>query len=516
VVRARFGREIKTGALAMPTIAALRDRIIALILVGALGVWPITATAGLPQKKLPAGEINAAQFVYLTDTSRTDRIWEAHLYERLHNTQIRLRSDQEFAQFCIRDRKGKVSLKGTVLHINARGVTFWVEDKVFAIRVGQNLEEAMRKSLTDDDVIILNQDIRAPEPISKTGVVAFEMRGKPWDQVLEWLSDQTGLPLLTTQKPKGAFTFASREKRGYTLPEIIDILNEALAQQKLLLVRRDRSIFLVSTGEKIDPSLVPRIPLDELVLRGQTELVSVVLPLRKLQAGEIDRDVEKLLGPFGKVAALAKSNQLVLQDSAGNLKSILRILKGLEEKEAKLPGKQNAPPQAAKAFTLDIRGKPWNQVLEWLSEQTSLPVYASSVPTGTVTLMSPKEKTYTIPEVIDLLNDALGGQNYRLIRLEQAYLLAARDQKFDGPLPRVRPEDLDQHGNTEIVSIVVPLKTLTAAELKSDVEKLLGPQGTVVALEKANKLVVRGCVGDLKQILQTIRETEERGKPPKP
>src|SRR5437870_2632135 len=49
----------------------------------------------------------------------------------------------------------------------------------------------------------------ATAPAAKLGekTVAFEMRDKPWSQVLEWLADQTGLAVSTVYKPTGTFTF---------------------------------------------------------------------------------------------------------------------------------------------------------------------------------------------------------------------------------------------------------------------------------------------------------------------
>jgi type II secretory pathway component GspD/PulD (secretin) len=349
---------------------------------------------------------------------------------------------------------------------------------------------------------------------AKGKTFSFEVRSKPWGQVLEWLSDETGLPVVTTRKPVGTFTFVPREPKKRTLAEVIDIINETLAGQKLLLIRRDKSFNLVPTDEKIDPSLVPRVAIDDLASRGKTELVSVVLPLRKLKAADIAGDVEKLLGPFGKVAALGRLNQLVVHDQAGNLKQIYGTIKGLEEKEA---GEAKPAKPAEKRFAFEVRDKPWDYVLEWLSEQTGIPVIASPMPTGTLTLNSPANKTYTIPDIVDILNDALMGQKYRLIRLEQAYYLFDVSQPLDdNVIPRIQLADLDQHGNSEIVSIVVHLSGLEAVDVKNDFTELLGPYGRIVAMPKSNGLVMRGQVGNLKYLLQTIEELEQAGKPRKP
>src|SRR5437868_2733014 len=93
----------------------------------------------------------------------------------------------------------------------------------------------------------------APKPAAKLPTVKFEMRDKPWPAVLEWLSDNTGVPVITINKPTGTFTFiAPRGGRSeYTLPEVVDIINDALVAQKLLLIRRTSSFKIIVADEKI-------------------------------------------------------------------------------------------------------------------------------------------------------------------------------------------------------------------------------------------------------------------------
>src|SRR5438105_15503708 len=65
---------------------------------------------------------------------------------------------------------------------------------------------------------------RALRPARK--LFTFEMRDKPWGGVLEWLADQTGLPVTTNYKPTGTFTFIAPQgsTRQYSLPQVIDVL----------------------------------------------------------------------------------------------------------------------------------------------------------------------------------------------------------------------------------------------------------------------------------------------------
>ena len=118
-----------------------------------------------------------------------------------------------------------------------------------------------------------------------------------------------------------------------TLEEITDILNEGLMAQKYILIRRMATFTVLPADEKIDPTLVPRVRLDELEKRARTELVSVLLPLTRVKAEDIGPDVKKMMGPFGEVVVLGKGNALLLQDTAGNLRLIAQTIKEIEARE---------------------------------------------------------------------------------------------------------------------------------------------------------------------------------------
>jgi len=173
----------------------------------------------------------------------------------------------------------------------------------------------------------------APKPAAKT--IKFEMRDKPWATVLEWLSDQTGVPVITIHKPTGTFTFIAPRNgpTQFTIPQIIDILNEALLAQKYILIRRTSSFTLLPADEKIDQQMLPRIRIEDLDEHGLTELASVVLPLTSLVAEDLAPEVKKMMGPFGEVVAMAAANQLILTDTVGNLKRIYKTIKDIEETE---------------------------------------------------------------------------------------------------------------------------------------------------------------------------------------
>src|SRR5262245_33858004 len=101
------------------------------------------------------------------------------------------------------------------------------------------------------------QDKTDPAPKSADKRFTFSMQNVPWPKVLEWVVDQTGLPLVAQSVPNGTFTFTPARVDGkpatYTLMEIIDAVNEGLMTKGVLLVRRTGSLTLVPTDARVDP-----------------------------------------------------------------------------------------------------------------------------------------------------------------------------------------------------------------------------------------------------------------------
>jgi type II secretory pathway component GspD/PulD (secretin) len=179
------------------------------------------------------------------------------------------------------------------------------------------------------------QDKTDPAPKSAEKRYSFSMQNVPWPKVLEWVVDQSGLPLVAQSLPSGTFTFTPPRVDGkavtYTLTEIIDAVNEGLMTKGVLLVRRTRSLTLVPADARLDPMLVPHVKVDDLASRGRTELVRVVLTMRTLNANDMAPEVKKLLGPFGEVTVIG--NRLIVTDTAATIRQLISILRETDGRE---------------------------------------------------------------------------------------------------------------------------------------------------------------------------------------
>ena len=171
----------------------------------------------------------------------------------------------------------------------------------------------------------------APREVPAAGAaggprMSFNFRQAPWTDVLRLFAETSGLTLDLNAVPTGTFTYF--DSRSYSAEEALDVLNGYLLPRGFLLVRRNRFLVSVSIGDGVPPNLIPSVSLDELNRRGNHELLSIVLPLQGGEAEKAAAEVEKLLGPQGKVAALPASNALAISDVGRNLRQIVRLFGG--------------------------------------------------------------------------------------------------------------------------------------------------------------------------------------------
>lgn len=164
----------------------------------------------------------------------------------------------------------------------------------------------------------------------------FSFKDARWEDVFKHYETRTGLKDMVKAKPTGAFTFVpAKPTQRFTLAEITDILNDALAGQKLLLIRRHMTFVVVPTDKPIDRDLVPRVALDDLRTRGRTELVEAIFAVTGADILDAAEELKKLSGPFGSVTP--HKNVLLVRDTAGN---IAKMRARLEELDAPKPEKK--------------------------------------------------------------------------------------------------------------------------------------------------------------------------------
>jgi type II secretory pathway component GspD/PulD (secretin) len=176
-----------------------------------------------------------------------------------------------------------------------------------------------------------------------------------------------------------------------------------------------------------------------------------------------------------------------------------------------LPKYQGAIVSTDGKLRFNFKYAPWRDVIDWFAEQAGLSLVTDVYPPGTFNYTD--KRAFTPEEALDLLNTVLATKGYTLVRREKMAILFNLE---DGPVPKefvpvVKPEDLEKLGEFELVSCLFQLSRMTPEEAEAEVNKLKGPQGSVVLLSKAKQVYVTEHAGKLRTVWAMIKAVEDSG-----
>ncbi len=181
-----------------------------------------------------------------------------------------------------------------------------------------------------------------------------------------------------------------------------------------------------------------------------------------------------------------------------------------QQKLAQLPERQK--------LRFNFSNPSWEEVLRWFANQADLSLVMGSVPSGDFNYSDNRE--YTPAQAIDLLNSILLTKGFTLVRRDKLLILVEiKDGIPDEILPRVAPEDLDQRGTYEIVSVMFSLGNRPVEIVQAEIKPLIGSFGKVLLLPNSKQLLVTETVGKLKAIkilIESVPTPQPAAKTPEP
>jgi RNA polymerase sigma-70 factor (ECF subfamily) len=341
---------------------------------------------------------------------------------------------------------------------------------------------------------------------------SFSMKDKPWKEVIDWFADQSGLAFSGVYKPTGNFTFVSPPGKQYTLPEIIDILNESLMPQKYILITRTQTFTLWPADERLSDGPKGSVSIEDLPKYGKSEIVRVNVRVKSGKAADLAPDLRKQMSAWGDVIVIEPTNQLILIDTVASLREIVKTLQASGALEAKTP--------AEKRYTFSMKDKPWKDIGEWFADVSGLRYTGKETPPGTFTFNGPKDKQYTIPEIVDIINDALLADKkapYLLIRRPRqppagTFAFVPADEKVP-PASRIELDELDKYGRTEIVFVMLKLKGGHSADVTAALRKLQSPWGSATSSAGGLRLTLIDTAGSVREIVKALKEGDLLDEP---
>jgi len=177
------------------------------------------------------------------------------------------------------------------------------------------------------------------------------------------------------------------------------------------------------------------------------------------------------------------------------------------------PAETAGAPAARIRFTFNQ--ETWSRVIDWFAEQADLSLVTEIYPEGTFSYID--EAYYTPEQALDVINSVLLTKGFTMIRRGRMLMLINLEEKDKIPtgfIDTISPTDLDKRGEYELVAVLFDLDKLQPEDAETELQKLIGPQGSVVPLPKSRQVLVTETAGRLRAIRKVIERVENPDGPP--
>ncbi len=153
---------------------------------------------------------------------------------------------------------------------------------------------------------------------------------------------------------------------------------------------------------------------------------------------------------------------------------------------------------------LNFRGVPLDLVLNYLSEAAGFIIVLEAQPRGKVDVWS--SQPLTREEAVDLLNTVLNKNGFAAIRRGRTLTIINKDEAKTKSVPvRCGSEPESIPDNDEIVTQIIPVRYVEAAQLLKDLQPLISPQTAMTANESGNSVVITDTQCNIRRVAEVIR-----------
>ena len=167
-------------------------------------------------------------------------------------------------------------------------------------------------------------DAATPNP-ADADKVALNLRGANIDQVLSFLSELTGMPVMKQKDAKAQITIVNKDK--VAKQDAIRMICEALRLDGTAVVMRDHIIWLVPESQ------VSSLDIGLTSDTGKLPSVGVItrpIPVKFADVTELEKIIRPLLGKNATLIASEATRQLIITDSADRILNVQRVLAQLD------------------------------------------------------------------------------------------------------------------------------------------------------------------------------------------
>ncbi len=179
-------------------------------------------------------------------------------------------------------------------------------------------------------------DKYVPQPLdteirkNPDGKVSFNIKGQPWEPVLQWLSDASSLSLDWQELPGDSLNLITT--REYTMEEARDLINRHLLSRGFTMIVTGEVMSIVKTKE-LNPAMVQRVTPEMLSKLPDHTMCKVSFDLDWLIADEAVEELKPMLSSAGQIHKLSRTNRLEVIDTAISLRQIWELIESEQSKD---------------------------------------------------------------------------------------------------------------------------------------------------------------------------------------
>ena len=170
------------------------------------------------------------------------------------------------------------------------------------------------------------------------------------------------------------------------------------------------------------------------------------------------------------------------------------------------PATADAPavrPSDNPELRLNFTDAPLDTVLDYLSRAAGFVIVRDSAITGTVSIVS--HNPLSADEAVGLLHAVLNDRGYAVIRTDRTLRIVRRDEARTRDIPvYTGSESAGVPKTSEVVTQIVPLRHTSAAKLIETLKPLVPAQGSILANEDSNALVITDTRTAIRRLLEVI------------
>src|SRR5271154_5187370 len=150
----------------------------------------------------------------------------------------------------------------------------------------------------------------------------------PLDEVLSYLSDAAGFIIVLETQVSGKVSVIS--KHPMTKDEAVDLLNSVLNQNGYAAIRDGRTLTILTKTDAMKSDIPVKVSNDPDAIPKNDEIVTQVIPIRFVDAGDLVKDMSSFVSPQATVVANDAGNSIVITDTQSNIRHLVEIIKAID------------------------------------------------------------------------------------------------------------------------------------------------------------------------------------------